>query len=85
MQKKETYELTSPQKSIWITEQFYKESNINTLCATFFIKEKVDFQNLEKAINIVVEENDALRLRIILNNGNIEQYISEYIEIKIIW
>lgn len=82
MQKKETYELTSPQKSIWITEQFYKESNINTLCATFFIKEKVDFQNLEKAINIVVEENDALRLRVILTNGNIEQYISEYIEIK---
>ena len=41
MENKKIYELTEPQKSIWVTEQFYKGSTINNICGTAIIKEKV--------------------------------------------
>ena len=39
--KKDVYELTNPQKSIWYTEQFYKGSSVNTICGTAYINEVV--------------------------------------------
>ena len=35
--------LTNSQKSIWVTEQYYKESSINNICGTAIIDEQVDF------------------------------------------
>lgn len=43
--KKDVYELTNPQKSIWYTEQFYKGSSVNTICGTAYINEVVDFKS----------------------------------------
>ena len=28
------YELTNPQKSIWLTEQYYKGTSVNNICGT---------------------------------------------------
>ena len=30
--KKDVYELTNPQKSIWSIEQFYKGTSVNSIC-----------------------------------------------------
>ena len=30
----ELYDLTNPQKSIWLTEQFYRGTSINVICGT---------------------------------------------------
>ena len=38
--KNEYYNLTAPQKSIWLTEQYYKSTNVNNVCGTFYSKEK---------------------------------------------
>lgn len=40
------YDLTNPQKNIWITEQYYNGNPINNICGTVYIKEKLDFQKL---------------------------------------
>lgn len=72
------YGFTNPQKSIWLTEQFYEGTAINSICGTVFIKEKVDFNRLQKAINIFVQKNDSMRIKIVLEQGEPKQFISEY-------
>ena len=44
------YNLTIPQKSILLMEQYYSNTNINNICGTASIKESVDFNNLEKEL-----------------------------------
>ncbi len=79
------YNLTNPQKSIWLTEQFYKGSCVNNLCGTVMIHQVVDFDLLKKAINMFLRDNDSLRFRIVIDdNGIAKQYISEYAEMDFI-
>ena len=73
------YDLTNPQKSIWLTEQFYKGSTINNLCGTVSISEAIDFTKLNEAINILVRDNDALRIHLKqLEDGTIKQFFTEF-------
>ncbi|MBR3255666.1 MAG: amino acid adenylation domain-containing protein [Clostridia bacterium] len=76
MEKKDVYELTNPQKSIWLTEQYYKGTNINTICGTIFFKENVDVNLLQKTVIKYIKLNDAMRTRIIAEGGTPKQYIN---------
>ena len=76
--EKELLDLTAPQKSIWLTEQFFSNTNINNICGTAIVYELLDFEILKKAINIVIEKNDAFQLKFINENGSIKQYFGEY-------
>ena len=38
---KELYELTNPQKSIWVTEEFYKGTSIENIAGTAMISQEV--------------------------------------------
>ena len=78
--KQEFFELSNPQNSIWLTEQFYTNSNINNICGVFNFNAQIDIKLLSKAINILVKQNDALRLRITLKDSKPVQFISEYKE-----
>lgn len=40
----ELYDLTNPQKSIWLTEQFYRGTSINVICGTVLIDDIVNFE-----------------------------------------
>lgn len=71
--EKERYNLTSPQKSILFTEQFYKGSAINNICGTAIIHTKLDFDVLKKAVNVFVENNDSFQLRLILVDNEMKQ------------
>lgn len=73
------YELTSPQKSIFITEQFYKGSPVNNVCGTAIMENELDFTILQKAIGIVIQNNDSFNMRLLLQNNQMKQYLSEYI------
>ena len=78
---KELYDLTNPQKSIWLTEQFYKGSSINNVCGTVLIDDIINFDYLLTAINIFIRDNDSFRIHITVDkNGNVKQYFSDYIE-----
>ena len=45
---KKLYSLTRPQKSIWLTEQYYPNSNINNVCGVMSIFQAIDFDALKK-------------------------------------
>lgn len=75
--EKKLYDLTSAQNSIWLTEQFGSNTNINNIGGYVFIHEKVDFSILKKALALYVKRNDALNFRICMENGKPKQYFSQ--------
>lgn len=75
--------LTNSQKSIWVTEQFYKGSSINNICGTAIIKEEIDFEKLEEAIQIVSQKHDNFWLKLKRENERIKQMLSERKKIQI--
>lgn len=79
---KKMYLLSRPQKTIWYMEKLYKGSGMTNICGTVRFKAKVDFELLYKAINIFVSENDAMRLKILEDNGEPYQYVRDYQEYK---
>ena len=73
------YELTTPQKSIWNLEQFYKNTPVNNIGGTIIIKEKIDFIILEQAINKFIELNDSFNIRLhYTEEGTIKQFFSNF-------
>ena len=76
--EKSVYDLTSPQKSIFLTEKYYTNTNINNICGTAIINNKLNFDLLEKAINIVIKNNDSFRIRFVKQENNLKQYVEEY-------
>ncbi len=72
------YDLTSPQKSIWYTEEVFKGTTVNNICTTGIIYEKINEDLLKQAINNVVKQNDSFRIHLTLENGIVKQYISDY-------
>lgn len=75
---KDVYDLTTPQKSIWLTEQFYGKTNLNNVCGILSIEEKVDFEKLEIAINLFVKNNDSFQIRLLHKENEIKQYFADY-------
>lgn len=70
------YDLTNPQKTIWLTEQFYKGKNINNICATLMIKEKVNISKLCDSINFFIKSNKSFGIKLKIVNGEPKQYFS---------
>ena len=74
------YPLTSPQLLIWYTERMYSGTSISNVAGTLRIKDNVDIDKLEKAINLFIRNNEGMRLRLCLDDeGNPQQYVSEYV------
>lgn len=79
--KKDVYNLSKPQESIWLTEQYFKGSNINRIItlADFSSKiDNIDFELLNAAINHTVRQNDNFQIRLFLEEGNVKQYFEEF-------
>lgn len=77
MNENKIYDLTNPQKNIWNIENFYSNTTINTISGCAFINEVVDITLLKKAISVVVEKNDSFKLKFLMDNGVLRQYVSE--------
>lgn len=77
------YALTNPQKSIWLTEQFYKGTSIENITGSVIISQNVDFGNLKKAINLFVKKNDSFRLKFIVKDDTAMQYVDDFTEFDI--
>lgn len=76
------YPLTNAQKSIWNIVKFYPNTTFINVASTVRIRECVDYKLLNKAINLAIKENDAMRMRIVENGKEPEQYFLEYREQK---
>lgn len=75
--------LTNAQKSIWVTEQYYRGSSINNICGSAVIQEKVDFDKLEESIKLVCKKHDNFWLEFKLVDGEVKQVLSERKKIQI--
>lgn len=74
----EYYPLTHPQKAIWYSEKLHPNTSIGNVSATLRLKGEIDYSLLERAINLFIEKNDGMRLRIIEEDGEPKQYISDF-------
>lgn len=75
--KKNMYELTNPQKSIWITEKYFQNTTINNICGSLIIKQDTNLTILNQAINIFIQNNDSFKLRFKKQGANLAQYFSK--------
>lgn len=71
------YDLTNPQKNIWVTEQYYKGNPINNICGTVYIKEKLDFQKLVQSVNILINTHDNFKIKISTTENTVKQYFTD--------
>ena len=77
-----TYDLTNPQESIWQMEEYYNGTNINNICGTVTLKQDVDLDTLNKAINIFVKNNESFSLNFKEENGKLVQFFTEPEDVK---
>ncbi|MCO1603231.1 non-ribosomal peptide synthetase family protein [Desulfosporosinus nitroreducens] len=77
------YPLTFPQQSIWDIETFYKNTSYANLVGGVTVRENINFQVFEKAVNIIIQKHEAIRLKFIMIEGEPHQYISEYKEYQV--
>ncbi len=80
---KKNYRLTIPQESIWLTDKFYESTSISNVGGTLLIHQKVDFDLLDKAINIFIKKNEGMRLSFYFEGGLLYQYVKDYTYEKI--
>ena len=75
------YGLTNPQKSIFLTEQFFQGTSVNNICGTVIIHEKVDFTKLTRAIRLGLKTNSSLRIRLKFDNklNTAKQYFADFV------
>ncbi len=77
------YSLTHPQKRIWYIEKIYPGTPLYNIGGVFRIKGSVVFGVLEESINLLIKNNEGLRLRFIEENGEAKQYVSNYERTKL--
>ena len=80
---KNFFNLTSPQKSIWYTEEYLSGTNIGNICGTLVFKESVNFKKLEQAINILIQKHDNFRIKFVLENNTPKQYFEDYSYVRL--
>jgi len=69
------YDLTFPQRNIWMVENFYDSQLINIISGSFVIKRDFDVAKAEQMVNKFVELNEGMRLRIEVDNNIPKQYV----------
>ena len=77
------YDLTTPQKLIWYSEEVFKGTSIENITGTVIIPNKVDFSSLEQAINFYVQKNDSFRLKFLKQDNQIKQYVETFNEFHV--
>ena len=83
---KKYFDLTFPQKSILLVENFYKNTNINNICGHVTIKNRVDFAKFKIAMETVIKSNQSFWIRYVNTNEGVKQYVSERrdLDVKIV-
>lgn len=75
----ERYSLTFPQQNIWLENRLYGNSNVNLITGIININKGFNAQYCKKAINNIIKNNDAMRIRICINDSKPYQKVEEYL------
>ena len=79
----ERFELTPSQTGMAGLHEFYEGTSVATLCGVVIYEDKVDAEIFDEAVRTVIRRNEAIRLRIIREDGRYFQYISDEVDDKI--
>ena len=74
----ELYQLTGPQKNIYLRELAYSGTSINIVSFTSVIDKEVDLDVCKKVLNKIIECNNILRSKIVKTEDGIFQKIEDY-------
>lgn len=72
------YNLTHPQKRIWYIEKINASSPLHNIGGCLKIFEAVNIKVIRETINIIIQNNDGLRLSFIEHENEPVQYIKEF-------
>ncbi len=72
------YDLTSPQRNIWLMENFNENTPINVITGLVNIKNGFNASLCDGAINNVIKNNDIMRARVIKEGSETFQTILDY-------
>lgn len=72
------HKLTIPQENIYLIERTNNNTNMNNIFGVFKICKKLDIEILKVVMNKIIENNDALRIKVIENNNVPEQFIDDF-------
>ena len=75
--------LSGSQTLFLLFQLLNRKKSDGNVCGSFTIHEKVDFEKLEKAINLYVEKNDSIRTKICFSGLGFKQYFEQYKPFKI--
>ncbi|WP_081481590.1 non-ribosomal peptide synthetase [Paenibacillus elgii] len=70
--------LTQAQERIWYTELLYPNTTACVLSATITMKGHINLNRLKQSIQLVIQQNDAFRIKLALHNGLPMQYIDTF-------
>ena len=83
----QTYNLTTPQQNIYNETKFYSDTALGNIGGTLeFSMEGLTSELIEKAINLLIDAAEGLRLRITEEGGEVCQHVGnhEYESIPVI-
>ncbi|QGQ96128.1 amino acid adenylation domain-containing protein [Paenibacillus psychroresistens] len=72
------HSLTHAQKRVWFTEQIYPGQALHHLGGAVIIHDKIQLDLLEQAIHALIHRHDALRLKLEVVSGEVQQYVGTY-------
>ncbi len=72
------FNLTIPQKAMYDTQCFYKNTSVCNIGGYFLFDCEINLKKLSTAVNNVISRNNSLRIRINQQSSSVYQYISEY-------
>ncbi len=75
---REYYRLTHPQKRIWYIDKINMDSPLHNIGGCLEINDSIDVDKMKQTLNLIIKNNEGLRLRITEKNGEPVQYVSEY-------
>ena len=70
--------LSNNEKNIWLVDTIYNNTSVNTLAGSLVIKKDLNVEIAKKTINEFVRQNDALRMKIVLDKDTPMQYVKPY-------
>nr|WP_277344895.1 non-ribosomal peptide synthetase [Paenibacillus thiaminolyticus] len=73
------FPLTHAQQRIWYTELLYPNTTTCMLSATITIRGTINRELLEQAIQLVIQQNEAFRIKITQKNSEAMQYVDPYV------
>ena len=75
-----SYSLTTPQQNIYNETKFYSDTALGNIGGTLeFSMEGLTSEIIEKAINLLIDVAEGLRLRIIENDGEVHHGSGDHV------